>query len=183
MNLYRRFSGTVTYCDFWKQNPNFGLDFVSRKHEGNCTDLPVQIDLFSIIFTIMIILKPRKARLSINERRKSVISVNPREHEVDDAVATIAHVTDFEPTRDHTHVTSPNFKSRRDSDIFRKISTDSSDKDYRLSAPQVQKDIEINKVRLKRFWEFKILTRHNFDKWIKNLFSLGFSKMDQIVLH
>ena len=89
-------------------------------------------------------LKPPKARLSINERRKSVISVNPREHEVDDAVATIAHVTDFEPT-----VTSPNFKSRRDSDIFRKISTDSSDKDYRLSAPQVQKDIEINKERLK----------------------------------
>ena len=70
--------------------------------------------------------------------------MNPREHEVDDAVATIAHVTDFEPS-----VTSPNFKSRRDSDIFRKISTDSSDKDYRLSAPQVQKDIEINKERLK----------------------------------
>ena len=69
--------------------------------------------------------------------------MNPREHEVDDAVATIAHVTDFEPS-----VTSPNFKSRRDSDIFRKISTDSSDKDYRLSAPQVQKDIEINKERL-----------------------------------
>ena len=69
--------------------------------------------------------------------------MNPREHEVDDAVA-IAHVTDFEPS-----VTSPNFKSRRDSDIFQKISTDSSDKHYRLPAPQVQKDIEINKKRLK----------------------------------
>ena len=119
----------------------------------------------------MIILKPRKARLSINERRKSVISVNPREHEVDDAVATIAHVTDFEPTRDHTHVTSPNFKSRRDSDIFRKISTDSSDKDYRLSAPQVQKDIEINKVRLKRFWEFKGTSISSF--WFSGLWFLG----------
>lgn len=80
--------------------------------------------------------------------------MNPREHEVDDAVATIAHVTDFEPS-----VTSPNFKSRRDSDIFRKISTDSSDKDYRLSAPQVQKDIEINKERLTSF----SLIAPNFD--------------------
>ena len=66
--------------------------------------------------------------------------MNPREHEVDDAVATIAHVTDFEPM--HSPVS---LKNRRDSDIFRKISTDSSDKDYRLSAPQVQKDIESSK--------------------------------------